>query len=415
MKQNYRHSSALKRTVQACFLALALSSSPGAFAVTDPKAAMLTDPAEIAAMKKATARAHAEKLRAIREARELEADAAGLEHGTAPLANATSSAHLLAPVPGLTKVGNALSAAPEMVAHKVTAEVNAYIHAAVSRLGVSPKTGAGTAGFLVGVSGPWMYSQVMGMPSGASLRELTLGAADVGAIYLESHYSVAEQAGRMTRYAVIAAMAAGLLFAARKLIFRNTAPRSRRTAGRNNKPDSRSETLQPTGSRMFPFFGRKSAKQTEKQEPATPVVLPFDMDTLRDYAFNLLFARGRHDLAGVGDMVTSSFARCLTNHFQTLEAKGHWNKIERVCSVQCEKGEAWQEGDTSYVKLLVRWKALDYIVNYNRRIGDLGYIVDGDPNTMESFEEEWIVTRRAGDSWLVDAMYPAPKKNPLAR
>jgi predicted lipid-binding transport protein (Tim44 family) len=143
--------------------------------------------------------------------------------------------------------------------------------------------------------------------------------------------------------------------------------------------------------------------------------MPLLLLWLRDYAFNLLFARGRHDLAGVGDMVTQSFARCLQNHFQTLEAKGHWNKIERVCSVQCEKGEAWQEGDTSYVKLLVSWKALDYIVNYNRRAGDIGYIVDGDPNKMESFEEEWIVTRRAGDAWLVDAMYPAPKKNALAR
>lgn len=419
MKQNYRHTSAVKRTVQACFLALALSSSPGAFAVTDPKAVMVTDPVEIAAMKKAAARAHAEKMRAIREARELEADAAGIgaatnaDAGATPLADASTPTHV--EPAALAKVGTVLTAAPDLVANKVTAEVTAYIHAAVSRLGVSPKTGAETAGFLVGVSGPWMYSQVMGAPSGASLRELTQGAADVGAVYLESHYSVAERAGRITRYAVIAAMAAGLLLTARKLIFRNAAPRSRRTASRAGKPASRSETPQSTGSRMFPFFGRKSAKQTEKHEPATPVVLPFDMDTLRDYAFNLLFARGRHDLAGVGDMVTPSFARCLTNHFQTLEAKGHWNKVERVCSVQCEKGEAWQEGDTSYVKLLVRWKALDYIVNYNRRMGDIGYVVDGDPNTMESFEEEWLVTRRAGDAWLVDAMYPAPKKNPLAR
>lgn len=413
MKQNYRHSSALKRTVQACFLALALSTSPGALAVTDPKGVMVTDPVEISAMKKAAARAHAEKMRAIREAREMEADAEGLG---APVSSASDTRTELPLEPAaLTKVGTAIKAAPDMVANKVTEEVTAYIHAAVSRLGVSPKAGAETAGFLVGVSGPWMYSQVMGAPSSASLRELTQGAADVGAVYLESHYSVAERAGRLTRYAVIAAMAAGLLLTARKLIFRTTAPRARRTAGRSNKPVSRSETPQSTGSRMFHFFGRKSAKQTEKQEPATPVVLPFDMDTLRDYAFNLLFARGRHDLAGVGDMVTPSFARCLTTHFQTLEAKGHWNKIERVCAVQCEKGESWQEGDTSYVKLLVRWKALDYIVNYNRRMGDIGYVVDGDPNTMESFEEEWVVTRRAGDAWLVDAMYPAPKKNPLAR
>lgn len=408
MKQNYRHTSAVKRTVQACFLALALSSASGAFAITDPKAAMRTDPVEIAAVKKAAARAHAEKMRAVREARELEADAAG---GT--LVN-TGSART-SPSANLTAVGGALTAAPDLVAHKVTAEVSTYIHAAVSRLGVSPKTGAGAAGFLVGVSGPWMYSQVMGSPSSATLRELTLEAADAGAVYLESQYSVAEQAGRVTRYAVIAAMAAGLLLAARKVFFRKTAPRSRRPAGRANQPAKRFETPQSTGSRMFPFIGRKSAKQTEKQEPAAPVVLPFDMDTLRDYAFNLLFARGRHDLAGVGDMVTARFARCLTTHFQALEAKGHWNKVERVCAVQCEKSETWQEGDTSYVKLLVRWSALDYIVNYNRRIGDLGYIVDGDPNKMESFEEEWIVTRRAGDSWLVDAMYPAPKKNPLTR
>jgi hypothetical protein len=207
MNQNYRHSSALRRTVQACFLALALSSTQGAFAVTDPKAAMLTDPVEIAAAKKAAARAHAEKMRALREARELEAET-GNDSGQAPaVANlnkttATSSS--------LAKVGNALTAAPDLVAHKVTAEVSSYIHAAVSRLGVSPQTGAGTAGFLVGVSGPWMYSQMMGSPSGGTLRELTLEAADAGAVYLESRYSVAEQAGRITRYAVIAAMAAGL-------------------------------------------------------------------------------------------------------------------------------------------------------------------------------------------------------------
>jgi predicted lipid-binding transport protein (Tim44 family) len=214
---------------------------------------------------------------------------------------------------------------------------------------------------------------------------------------------------------MMAFMAGGLLFVGHKALSRKTARVSRRTSRLSQSPAKSSDKTSTIGTRMLGIFRKKSEKTAVTPVTAQAVVVAFDMDTLRDYAFNLLFARGRHDLAGVGDMVTPSFARCLQSHFQALESKGHWNKVERVSGVKCKEVESWQEGDTSFAKLHVSWNALDYVVNYNRRPGEAGYLVEGDANKMEEFYEEWVVTRKAGESWLVDAMYPAKKPSPLVK
>ena len=403
MKSPQQPISVIRVSVQACLLVLALSMPHVAHAqASSALAAVESDNAKTA--KKLEMRLHAEKLRAIREERERQADKEAAELAARP---ATS--------PALRPLAHAPTA--ESAKRFLAKEAERAITAAVHHLGLSPKHGAGTAGFLLGVSGPWAYSKMLDASAaeGVVLDAITAGVADASTTYLADRYAGAEETGRMARYLALMLAAGGLLNALHTKFSRRSSRISRRTSRTGCESSGQSNKSNKTGIGMFKLFGRKSATPNEKQEPCQAVVVAFDMDTLRDYAYNLLFARGRHDLAGVGDMVTANFARCLQTHFQTLEAKGHWNKVERICALKCEEVESWQEAETSIAKLHVSWKALDYVVNYNRRPGEAGYVVDGDPTKMEDFYEEWVVTRRAGDVWQVDAMYPAERRSALAR
>lgn len=403
MKSPQQPISVIRVSVQACLLVLALSMPQVSYAqVVAVPAAVATDDAKAA--KKLELRLHAEKLRAVREERERQAD--------------KEAAELAARPPSLAKHRPGASAPTAASASKFLAkEAERAITAAVHHLGISPKHGAGTAGFLLGVSGPWAYSKMLDASAaeGVVLDVISAGVADASKTYLADRYAVAEESGRMARYLALALAAGGLLNLLHTKFSRRSARVSRRTSRTGCESSGQSNKLNKSGTVMFKLFGRKTAKPNEKQEPCQAVVVAFDMENLRDYAYNLLFARGRHDLAGVGDMVTANFARCLQTHFQTLEAKGHWNKVERVCALKCEEVESWQEAETSIAKLHVSWKALDYVVNYNRRPGEVGYVVDGNPTKMEEFYEEWVVTRRAGDTWQVDAMYPAERRSPSVR
>jgi len=379
MKYPQRTSSSVRLTAQACVLALAFLSGPVAHATGAPAAvSSAASVVDAATAKKIAARAQAEKQRAIREARELEV-----------LANEDQPKELDSLAATATK--------PVAQPAKLSIDAATQVQALSARYGIKVDASARTAGYLTGLVGAWRQE----LPPGSA--PIALSSEEYLSLAVE--YAKAEKAGFFSRFALGGVFGAGLLYLTLKFMSRRKSRVSRlnRPAA---KPTRASDKPNSTGKSMFSLFGRRK-KATDKQEPTQAVVVAFDMDTLRDYAFNLLFARGRHDLAGVGDMVTPGFARLLQNHFLALEAKGHWNKVERVCGVKCEEIESWVEGDTSFAKLHVSWKALDYVVNYNRRPGEHGYLVEGDSSRMESFEEEWVVTRRAGDAWLVDASYPA--------
>jgi hypothetical protein len=414
MKQKQRPISALRLTAQACLLALSLSSASVVQATSATAPNSLEIAAEVAKAKKIAARTQAEKKRAIREALELENDlsSAESEDKLTPASNRIRNGSVNEEA--FPDFWDSLAAAtPDLSAHRIATETEVFIHATVSRLGLSAKASAGTAGFMVGMGGPWVYSQVMGttVPQFTVLDSLALDAADAGVSYLEERYSLAERTGRASRYLMMAILAGGFFFVGHKTLSRTTARVSRRTPLMGKEPSDMRDITKTAGKGMFGFLGRKSSKTEEKPEGSQAIIVAFDIELLRDYAFNLLFARGRHDLAGVSDLLTPSLARSLVNHFLALEAKGHWNKVERVDSVKCHEVESWQDGGTSYAKLSVSWKALDYVVNFNRRQGEAGYIVEGDQNKMESFNEEWVVVRRAGEAWLVDAMYPSERQN----
>lgn len=379
MKQKRKPLFTFVKATHACGLALALLGGPAAqanSAITEPRPDIAVADTKA---RKATARAHAEKKRAVREAQELASDARG-NKGI---------------VPDIRKVR--VKAVLDLPGRHTGPQLDASISAGVTPLGLSRTFQSGVAGIRTGMVGPWGNNRVRAGASGHNTRD--------------ERNSSAMQVRGLFPFALIALLVGGLYLVGHNALVR----KSRRVSCRATMPKKEGSTTPEktliTGKRMLKLFQRSPSKHTVKQEPIPAIVVAFDMDTLRDYAFNLLFARGRHDLAGVGDMLTPSLARCLMSHFSALEAKGHWNKVERVCSVKCQETESWQEGDTSYVKLAVSWKALDYVVNFNRRPEEAGYLVDGSPTAPESFNEEWFVTRRAGETWLVDAMHPVKKLN----
>lgn len=287
----------------------------------------------------------------------------------------------------------------EPVTQDVSKEVENYIHAAMGRLGLDASKAASAAGFVIGAAGPSLYSKMVGAAPDAA-EELVLEIAGAGEDYLEKKYVSALKMGALARYGLFAVLALSLALYARRFL----------PAQSRRRRSTSSTTKDTTMFRLPKIFGRKTPQVTsEPTLSGNPILVDYDMDVLKDYAVNLLFARGRHDLSGCHDMVTANLNRVLDTYFKNHEARGQWNKVERVSGVQCREIESWLENDTSFVKMLVTWKAIDYVVNYNRKPNEHGFIVEGRPNVLDNFSEEWTVVRRAGESWLVDVMCPATR------
>lgn len=350
------------------------------------------DPAQAKEQRKQLARADAEKKRALREAKEREAAEKG--------ADATDDGKVIANHDDGASEDDADSTKDASAAAKrFSSEAGVYIEAAVRRFGLSPSASAQTAGLMMGVSGPWVFSHLMG-PQGQGADALDILAQDAtsaGVEYLEQRYSAAERIGHYIRYALILALAGSAFIVG----YRTMVPASGRRSRLSAPPRKESMLKLP----RF-FGGKKPATQASVSQPGVGVP-PLDAAMVEDYAVNLLFARGRHDLGGCRNMITPNLMRILETYFRTCESRGHWNKVERVSKLQCQVQESWEDGDAHYTRLTVTWQALDYVVNLNRKPTDPGYIVEGNPVAMDPFSEDWTAVHRAGDGWLIDSMCPS--------
>lgn len=386
------------------FLALALAGaaiSP-AHAVSSSlheflKPAKPLDPEQAKEQRKAAARADAEKKRAQREAAEREA----AEKGEATTAHATKSASVLDEDDEDTAAPAAAAAPAPATSARFNSDAGLHIEAAVRRLGLPPETAAQAAGLMVGMAGSSIFTKVLAPSQGGAdaLEMLAQDASNASVALLEQRYVLAERIGGYLRYGALAALLGGLAVLGLRRASGSGKRRSR-IAANNNTSESSS---------MFKFsrlFGKgKKGAAAGASVTASPIIV--DMNVLQDYAVNLLFARGRHDLTGCRDMVTANWARILETYFRTCESRGHWNKVERVSHLKCEQLEAWEDGELQYARLSVRWQALDYMVNFNRKPQDPGYVFEGKPNTLDDFAEDWTVVRRPGEGWLIDAMCPS--------
>ena len=66
--------------------------------------------------------------------------------------------------------------------------------------------------------------------------------------------------------------------------------------------------------------------------------------------------------------------------------------------------ESWDEGNRQYATALLRWRAVDYVVEHGRAPGQADVVVVGDPRTPVEVEEMWTFVRRVGGAWLLSAI-----------
>jgi predicted lipid-binding transport protein (Tim44 family) len=66
--------------------------------------------------------------------------------------------------------------------------------------------------------------------------------------------------------------------------------------------------------------------------------------------------------------------------------------------------EAWDEGNLQYATALMQWRANDYTTRADRKPGEPGYVVEGDPQRPSDAQELWTFARSPGGHWLLSAI-----------
>lgn len=96
----------------------------------------------------------------------------------------------------------------------------------------------------------------------------------------------------------------------------------------------------------------------------------------------------------------SYFAEDLANN----QSQGVENHVENVELINGDVREAWDEGNLQYATALLHWRAIDYTVRTDRRRGEPGSLVEGDPQRPSEAQELWTFARSPGGHWLLSAI-----------
>ncbi len=110
------------------------------------------------------------------------------------------------------------------------------------------------------------------------------------------------------------------------------------------------------------------------------------------------------NLAEMRQYMTPEMLSYFAEKLAENESQGVENRVEQVELERGDLREAWDEGRLQYATCALRWRALDYTVSRDRRPGDAGFIVDGDPNQPTEAAEIWTFARSPGGHWLLSAI-----------
>jgi predicted lipid-binding transport protein (Tim44 family) len=115
-------------------------------------------------------------------------------------------------------------------------------------------------------------------------------------------------------------------------------------------------------------------------------------------------AWSKGDLGGLRHYVTPEMLSYFAEQLAENESQGVTNRVEQVELVQGDLREAWDEGRLQYATAYLRWRALDYTVRSDRRPGEPGWVVEGDPQRPTEAAEVWTFARSPGGHWLLSAI-----------
>ena len=110
------------------------------------------------------------------------------------------------------------------------------------------------------------------------------------------------------------------------------------------------------------------------------------------------------DLGEMRRVVTPEMLSYFAEQLAENQSQGVVNRVDQVELVRGDLREAWDEGRLQYASCALRWRALDVTVRADRRSGDPGYVVEGDPEHPTEAEEVWTFVRSPGGQWLLSAI-----------
>jgi len=109
------------------------------------------------------------------------------------------------------------------------------------------------------------------------------------------------------------------------------------------------------------------------------------------------------DLARLRPLMTPEMLRWFSEELSRNASRGVQNIVSNVKLLKGELIESWDEGDRQYATALLRWRAVDYVVELSRAPGQAGFVADGDPRAPVEVEEMWTFVRHGG-AWLLSAI-----------
>ena len=115
-------------------------------------------------------------------------------------------------------------------------------------------------------------------------------------------------------------------------------------------------------------------------------------------------AWSKGDLGTLRHYVTPEMLSYFAEQLAGNSSQGVENHVDNVELIKGDVREAWDEGNMQYATADLQWRANDYTVRTDRKPGEPGYVVKGDPQRPSEAREMWTFARRPGGHWLLSAI-----------
>jgi predicted lipid-binding transport protein (Tim44 family) len=124
-----------------------------------------------------------------------------------------------------------------------------------------------------------------------------------------------------------------------------------------------------------------------------------DYDAFERLLSEVQAAYSAEDIAALRARATPEMLSYFSEDLAQNASRGVVNKVSNVKLLQGDLAEAWQEGDTEYATVAMRFSLNDYMVDRAS-----GRVVDGDPARPEEVAELWTFRRARGGPWILSAI-----------
>lgn len=117
-------------------------------------------------------------------------------------------------------------------------------------------------------------------------------------------------------------------------------------------------------------------------------------------------AWSNQDLEALRKLTTMEMYKYFNEALNQNLSQGLANKIEDIKVITVDLSEAWREEDGSeYATIIFEWMAVDYTYNINKRVGENGYITDGNDSVQTKSSEAWTFMRFGENGrWILSAI-----------